>query len=257
MIAPHEESFDVSAFHAIVEVAHSRYDGRMRDQYVSDPRRVQRRAYRYATRVQERRPAEPGMRPMLTARDVAAAAYAGAAVYSMDKYGFIYTYLARISWPGVANLVREISHDVREDIGVARQRLQRRIYDASELGQLVSFSELVETAKGLKVLVDEDEARGLPADRSWLYDRAWTGLHNHHELACWVDHAAAMINNMHNLFFPGATAMAATRAKMTALLVELGEKAKVRQARRAARARMLAGEAVGADRDAEEGEERG
>lgn len=243
MLALHEEGFDAGMFRAIVEIAHSRYVGRIRDHYISDPAEVSARAVRYASHLQERRPSDPGMRPMLTARDVATAGYAGLGVYCMDRYGFDYCYLARVTWPGVASAVREVSRDLRDDVGPARQARQRRIYDAAEISQLVAFAELVETAKGLKKRLDADDADGVAADRSWLYARAWTGMHNHHELAAWVDHAAAMINGMQRLFFPGATAMAPTRAKMESLLVRLGERAKVRQVRRAARAKLLAAEA--------------
>jgi len=222
------DCFDVLRFGGIVETHHWRYVQDTRDEFVADPRRVYELGHRLATMLRRARPRDPMARDLLTERHVLFASYACLGAYAFERYGLDYVQLCRASDKGVADLVREMSGDPREDVGCRRKLLQMRISGCSELAQLVRFCELAATARALRGLAD--------ADPGWLTAKAWTGQPNHYELGSWVDHAVELTRAMGGGLFAGE-AFPVLRAKFADLLADLYSRSKVRQARRAARER--------------------
>lgn len=220
---PAESYFNPSTFRVLVELAHMRYCDEAPGAFVAEPFAIYVRARRWAESLRRIRPVDPLGRPLLTSRDVAHAAFAGLAVYSLDRHGLDYVQLCRRCDPGIADLVRAVSGDVRLDAGPRMFEMEARVGQAPELAQLARLAELYATGRALRETISSDPSwlLGKSADvvRSWSV-REWAG------------HAARSTAAMNRLFPNAAAGPVEIRGKAERLWAWLFEAAESHRVRR-------------------------
>jgi hypothetical protein len=196
--------FDAQLALSLANIEHFRYESRTENQLLADPEDVARRAEKYVKRWSGCRPtASPTF-------DVVTGAYAGLLIYSIDYYGFDYTFVARLTVKSVADAVASISGDCRQDLGPRRQAIQTRVAHADPIAQAVKLAEIVTTAVKIRRL----------ANPIWLRLQSSWGNHNHYEVAAWTDHAAALLAHMDQKLFANGR-LSTTRQKADALITDL------------------------------------